>query len=191
MKYALLLTITVSILACGGSGSGGENFSTRVDSNVRLSEIDQEQSKQLCEDTQESIENFLTRSDLFEKVCMVAVVRDSDSIESCEERMKGDEVDECVKQLEELTSGGELDNPEDCDDGEELPFGDSCEATVGQFAACFDQIFGLAEGALSGISCESLNDPESLDELNKQVDLESTPEDGACGELLESCPDAL
>ncbi len=161
-RLSLLLAVGVlSVAACGGGG--GDGAGSNVDSAKPLSDLTEEESRELCEYSAQEFDVAESQA----AGCQLLALLLSDSPESCQASY-----DSCMAEEDTVDCSTESLDPE------ELP---DCAAnvTVGEMEACvearFDQMVELTEG----LSCSSdpgeASFPSSLPAI--------------CEEIEEKCPE--
>jgi hypothetical protein len=164
----LFLTLACSLVACGGSGSGGP-----VDSGLpperKASELSDAEAEQLCEAGAEHFAAQVDADDIHHQTCIAAGIATAalggGMVETCQAVY-----DSCIKSEPMPTDGGSA----TCMLGFELS---TCDAAVSVIEDCFTERNEATAAAFKAASC---------DDLTKEP---TEPVTGpACSKAQASCP---
>jgi len=158
-SFLLMVSISTGLLACGGDGGSFHN------ADKKLSELDDGELAQLCEDIQETLSTPEFNDAMSRALCFGLL---QFSGEACVDA----ELDACVA---ELMSGLEEGGSAECtlDPASAV----TCDATVGALEACTLDTTAALE-SLAGASCAELSALAGVDEQ---------PE--SCRALEQACPE--
>ena len=196
-RFFVLSACLVSLAAaaaCGDDdgGDGDANVSTGLPRNDELSSLDDEDAVQACVNTAMSFNDVLSDSELERISCVLLAVEsalqdgsagDASAIEDCEEFTKdcqageidGEDVDIDITIVSET----------DCSDANVNATFSSCEATVGDYEDCAGEVKRALRRKLSSVSCDILEDPDKIEELQADIDVSDAPK---CQALRDECP---
>lgn len=197
-----VLFCALQLFACGGdddSGNGGGGgVDTGLPTSDKLSSLDPADGKKVCESLATSFNSILSDADKKRISCVVLALPQSISASS-DGKLVGD-VSKCDGLVAKCENGEKIsDQPpafevedkfideNECTEANASANFNGCEATVGEFEECVNQMRSLFLAKFKLIACASLSDPQKLmTEVGADVDIKSEPK---CQALSTKCPD--
>jgi hypothetical protein len=198
-----VLFCALSLFACGGdddsgNGGGGGGVDTGLSSSEKLSSLDGAEGKKVCESLATSFNTILSASDRKKISCTVLAL--PLSITANASGMLTGDVAKCDGLVAKCMNGEKISDEapvfevddefvdaNECTEANATANFSSCEATVGEFEQCVNQMRSLFLAKFKLIACASIADPAKLmAEAGADIDIEAEPK---CEALTTKCPD--
>ena len=173
MILAGLLMMGTSLSACdiGGLNLGRDGKA--------VSSLSAEEKKQICEDAEEYYNEEIPPEEQKRAACTLAgVFAAAFSSPMTDEELRS----ACAMARDECINAPEMSGGEEDDSCQYENVSDSCEATLGEVEACYEDRIEATKQAFAELDCANL----TLEDMEEMTDGDDTPE--SCKTLEEKCP---
>jgi hypothetical protein len=196
----VLLLGSLGLAACGGDGDGGGSgggVETGLDSDAKLSSLDEGDAQQACMALADSFNSVLTESDRKRITCTILALPMSVKLGEGN-KLEGD-IPKCKELVSKCNDGETISSAPPAFDIEEVFIDDaqckedstnenfsSCDATVAEFESCAEAMLKQLSKRFDVISCDALSDIEGLMNMDsEELEIQNQPE---CKALYSKCP---
>jgi hypothetical protein len=191
-------------LACGGDGDddgkgggSGGGVDTGLESDAKLSSLDEADAQKACMGLADSFNSVLTKSDKQRITCTILALPLSIKASSSGE-IEGD-IPKCKELVTKCNNGEMISSAPPAIDVDAVFIDESqcmaeesnenfssCDATVAEFESCAEAMLDKLSERFDIISCDALSDIEGLMNMNSEdLEIQNQPE---CEALYSKCP---
>lgn len=179
--------------ACGGD-SGSSGVVTGLPSEQKLTTLTDDEVKKACQSVNDGAAAVITKDALKRAVCVPLAVEAAVTYSNDQETVDVNKcqqiVDTCVSSSDDEDDVDDtLNDDDDDDDCERASAKDvqGCEATVGEYEACINQVLGEMQRRLSELTCQNGEQLRSEEYSNDELDASKLPQ---CQTLVNKCAGA-